>query len=116
MEDWQADGTAYADGDCQTWCTAYLWIIPAKVEGRWRLPNGELAFNQKFQMVTGTLSLDGKDTPISGKLDGDQISFSAGDLEYSGRISGNEISGIVKSGAAESRWSAIREVTTAGSR
>jgi len=116
MEEWQSDGTATMEAGCTTWCTAYLWIIPAKVEGKWQLPNGELTFNQKFQMVTGTLSLDGKDTPISGKLIGEQISFDAGDSEYSGQMNGDAISGIVKSSAAESKWSAIREVTAVGSR
>ena len=34
MEDWSADETATVEKDCTSWCTAYLWIVPAKVEGR----------------------------------------------------------------------------------
>ena len=108
MEDWQADETARAETGCQTWCTAYLWIVPAKVEGKWQLPKGELAFTQLFQMISGTLSLDGKDIPVSGKLNGDQISFHAGDAEYSGRVNGDTISGTIKTGAIESAWTATR--------
>ena len=55
MEDWVADETATASGDCETWCTAYFWIVPAKVDGKWQTPTGELTFVQTFQMVTGTL-------------------------------------------------------------
>jgi precorrin-6B methylase 2 len=33
MEAWQADATTTVEGDCTTWCTAYLWIVPAKAEG-----------------------------------------------------------------------------------
>ena len=41
--------------DCTSWCTALLWIVPAKVEGTWQLPQGALTLTQKFQMVSGTL-------------------------------------------------------------
>jgi precorrin-6B methylase 2 len=109
MNDWQADQTVTAEDGCQTWCTAYLWIVPAKVDGKWRLPNGELTFDQHFQTFAGTLSLDGKETPIAGKLNGDGISFGAGDAEYSGRVNGDEISGTIKTAAAATTWKAIRE-------
>ena len=109
MEEWQADGSVSAEGECTTWCTAYLWIIPAKVEGKWRLPNGELTINQQFQNITGTLSQNGNDTPITGRLDGERIRFNSGDAEYSGQIDGDSISGTVKSAAGETKWSAIRE-------
>src|SRR3984893_1900439 len=32
MEEWQADQTTDAEKGCTSWCTAYLWIVPAKVE------------------------------------------------------------------------------------
>ena len=34
MGDWEADATATAVGGCVSYCTAYLWIVPAKVEGK----------------------------------------------------------------------------------
>ena len=33
MEDWTPDETQTVAGDCTSWCTALLWIVPAKVEG-----------------------------------------------------------------------------------
>ena len=38
MEDWEADETATVTDDCTSWCTALLWIVPAKVEGSWQHP------------------------------------------------------------------------------
>ena len=55
MEDWEADETETVGGDCTSWCTALLWIVPAKVEGTWTTPKGDLKLTQQFQKVTGTL-------------------------------------------------------------
>jgi hypothetical protein len=105
MEEWQPDGTINLESGCVSWCTAYLWIIPAKVDGKWRLADGELSIAQQFQMITGTLSSGGKETPIRGKLDGNSISFTVGDSEYTGIVDGDKISGSIKSGPA---WSASK--------
>ncbi|MGE3576871.1 MAG: cyclopropane-fatty-acyl-phospholipid synthase family protein, partial [Vicinamibacterales bacterium] len=56
MEDWEADETQNAGGDCTSWCTALLWIVPAKVQGTWQTPQGELVLTQTFQKVSGTLA------------------------------------------------------------
>lgn len=109
MEDWPADETANMEGNCVTWCTAFLWIIPAKVEGKWRLQDGELTFTQQFQVIKGTLVSGGKSTPIVGRLRGGQIQFGADDAEYTGQVSGDTISGTIKKAAGESKWSASRE-------
>src|SRR6266542_459807 len=37
MEDWEADQTETITGECSSWCTALLWIVPAKVEGTWQV-------------------------------------------------------------------------------
>ena len=106
MEDWQSDETVNVEnGACTSWCTAYLWIIPAKVEGKWQLPDGELTIKQQFQMITGTLAAGGKETAIQGKLNGNGISFAAGGSQYDGRVEGDVMSGTIKSGAA---WRATR--------
>ena len=109
MEEWQDDATVSLESGCSSWCTAHLWIIPAKVEGKWRLPEGELAFSQQFQKISGTLASGGKNTPILGKLTGDQISFDAGGAEYSGQVNGDTISGTVKTGTGNGSWQATRE-------
>ncbi len=56
MEDWTPDETATVENDCTSWCTAYLWIVPAKVEGTWKLAQGGLTLKQEFQMISGTLN------------------------------------------------------------
>jgi precorrin-6B methylase 2 len=106
MEDWKADETATASG-CDHWCTAHLWIVPAKVGGTWKLPQGELNLKQTFQMISGMLKNGNVTTPISGKLNGDQISFTAGAAQYTGRVNGNAIEGTVK-GGSDGKWSAMR--------
>jgi Methyltransferase domain len=104
MADWKPDETARLSG-CSSWCTAYLWIVPAKVAGTWKLPQGELTIKQTFQMVSGTLKSGNAVTQVAGKLIGDEISFSAGEAQYLGRVNGNSIEGTLKSGG---KWSATR--------
>jgi SAM-dependent methyltransferase len=104
MEDWQSDGVVRLENGCSTWCTAYLWIIPAKVEGKWRMPEGEITINQQFQMISGTLATGRENASLSGKVNGDQITFSAGGAEYSGQLDGDALSGTVKRS-----WQATRE-------
>ena len=103
MEDWKADQTETVPG-CNNWCTAMLWIVPAKVGGTWKLPQGELSIKQTFQMISGTLKSGKNNSQITGKLNGDQISFTAGGTQYSGRVNGNSMEGT----AGGAKWSATR--------
>jgi hypothetical protein len=106
MEDWQADETVTIEDGCgSSWCTALFWIVPAKVEGTWRLPQGDLTLTQKFQMVSGTLG----STPITeGRLRGDELTFTAGGTRYTGKVNGNTIQGT--SPASEGHgWTAARK-------
>jgi hypothetical protein len=54
MADWEADGTVTLESGCTSWCMAYLWIVPAKVEDTWRLPEGEFSISQTFQKISGS--------------------------------------------------------------
>lgn len=102
MGDWMPDDTVTAGADCISYCKAFFWVVPAKVQGTWKLPQGELVLEQKYQMITGTLK-SGKDTAqVSGKLTGDQINFTAGNEKYEGRVSGDTIEG------AGGKWKATR--------
>src|SRR5207237_6299653 len=39
MGDWEADETATVGEGCDgSWCTALLWIVPARVAGTWKVP------------------------------------------------------------------------------
>jgi SAM-dependent methyltransferase len=109
IDDWKYDETARADGECGSWCTAYLYIVPARVEGTWRLPGGRLRLEQKFQELTGTLTANGATVPIAnGRLRGDEIRFTAGGTEYVGRVTGDTMSGDSAGGAA-GQWTARRK-------
>src|SRR5499427_7330836 len=107
MGEWEPDQTV--ELGCDTYCTAYLWIVPARVEGKWRSGQGELVLKQDFQKLSGTLTTGNVSAPISrGSLRGDQISFTAGGAEYRGRVNGSAIEGTVKSGDKSSAWKASR--------
>ena len=109
MDDWMPDETAVVGSECVAWCTALFWIVPAKVAGSWVFPQGQLNLTQQFQMVSGTLRNSGGVTPISnGRLQGDQISFDAGDIQYTGRVSGDVIDGRVAAGPINNAWRATR--------
>ena len=107
MGDWQADQTQVVSEKegCTSYCTAYLWIVPAKVDGKWKLPEGELTLKQTFQTVSGTLGAN----PISkGTVRADQITFTAGNAQYTGKVSGDTITGTMKSGSNSSSFTANR--------
>ncbi|HEY7321588.1 MAG TPA: methyltransferase domain-containing protein [Candidatus Binatia bacterium] len=109
MGDWAADQTATVNEDCLSYCTALLWIVPAKVAGAWHLPQGELTLKQTFQIISGTLKSGNVITPLTNaRLTGDQISFTAGNTQYTGRVNGNAMEGTVK-GGSDSKWHATRE-------
>lgn len=109
MGDWKPDQVARVQGDCDSWCTAYLWIVPAKAGGTWKLADGELAIKQQYQSLTGTLSRSGRTLAISsGKLDGERISFSVGPTQYVGRVNGDVMEGTSTAGASRSPWNATR--------
>jgi precorrin-6B methylase 2 len=105
MGEWEADVTETVSEGCTTWCTALHWIVPAKVEGAWKMaPGGELALTQTFQKLSGTLRNGGNTSPITeGKMRGDEITFKAGGTTYTGRVSGNTIKGTSPNG-----WSATK--------
>ncbi|MGH8669911.1 MAG: class I SAM-dependent methyltransferase [Burkholderiales bacterium] len=108
IDGWEADEVGKAQGDCVSWCTAYLYILPANVAGTWRLAHGELRLEQNFRTLSGTLSANGSTLPISeAKLSGERIAFTAGMARYEGRVQGNAMSGTVK-GRSAGHWRAMR--------
>jgi len=107
MEDWNADEIATIGEDCTSWCTALFWIVPAKAGGTWTFPNGELTLTQTFQMLAGTLRMNGASTPITdGRLRGDQITFTAGNTKYTGTVNGTSMAGTAATGSNTTQWAA----------
>lgn len=104
MGDWEPDESAEVEG-CSNYCIAYKWTVPAKVEGNWKTPDGELALTQQFQYVEGTLRQGDTTAPITeGRLDGATLRFQAGDKNYTVKVSGDRMQGQVNGEA----WSAAR--------
>ena len=112
MEDWKADqavAVGKEEGCDSNYCEAFLWIVPAKVEGRWKLSQGELLIKQAYQMISGDYTSGTGRTPIAdGRLSGDRISFRIGDAHYAGRVTGASMEGTVTSGNGTAKWSARR--------
>ena len=106
MGDWKADDTVMVKDGCVSYCTAYLWIVPARVEGNWQVGDGELALKQTYQTISGDLKRGGKTVQIAnGKLNGERITFNAGGSVYTGRVNGNGMEGTISSGGD---WKASR--------
>jgi hypothetical protein len=110
MDDWLPDDTARAADECETWCLAMLWIVPAKVQGAWKLAQGELALTQQFQMLTGTLTTPrGVLSVENGKMNGAEITFTVDGARYRGRASGDDMTGTRETVDGKSEaWTAKR--------
>jgi SAM-dependent methyltransferase len=109
MAEWEADETVRVDGECTSWCTALFWVVPARVDGTWRLPDGELTLDQEFQLVSGALRTATGTVPVEGRLRGTDISFTAGNLRYEGRVDGGTMQGTVTgAGSGDRGWTATR--------
>jgi len=110
MGDWEPDYEVTTEENMNSWCTALMWIIPAKVDGKWNLGNGELTIKQEFQMIYGSLKTDNNTSLITeGRLTGDEITFSVNGSKYKGRVtSKTTMSGKSTSGSGEKDWIASR--------
>jgi SAM-dependent methyltransferase len=107
LGDWTADETASIDGEvCTSHCIAYFWLVPAKVEGTWQTPQGELTLEQKYQALSGTLKKGNVIAPVSGKMAGNDIDITAAGTRYTGTLSGSAITGKANSGGKEESWTA----------
>lgn len=105
MGDWDPDQTAVVGDGCSSYCTALLWIVPAKVEGTWDFGGRELKLTQRYQMLTGTLG----STPIAeGRLDGNNISFTVDGARYTGTVDGKSMKGHTTGGSGGS-WTASQK-------
>ena len=102
MGDWEPDASETLTQNCQTYCTALLWIVPAKVQGKWDLDGQTLQLEQRYQMLSGKLGA----TPISdARLDGTSITFTADGVRYAGVVNGRYMTG---NAAGKGQWQAKR--------
>jgi SAM-dependent methyltransferase len=94
IPDWTPDESVTLD-NCTSWCTVLLNIVPAKIAGTWKTPNGvEVTLTQQYQMVSGTAKGPNGAYPVNGRLRGNELTLSAEKQgEFSGRVNGNTIEG-----------------------
>jgi SAM-dependent methyltransferase len=102
MGDWEADETAQFD-----FRTAYLWIVPAKVQGGWTLREDGSStaygvdFTQTYQKVSGEVSWGANRNPLSGSLRGEDFAFAFNDdrgatRTFYGKVQGDRMTGVVR--------------------
>jgi len=140
MEDWKPDQFVQVDapdkysGSGGT-SDIYFWTVPAKTAGTWRWelalrgkPQAyEIRLEQKYQVVSGTASVNGRNAALQNvRLQGDQFRFAfTADLgngpvrhEFSGRVEGERISGSASLSGARTQgqydWDAGRVPKSAG--
>ncbi|MBX3539590.1 MAG: class I SAM-dependent methyltransferase [Chelatococcus sp.] len=110
MDDWTPDQSLESGADCQSFCNAHKWIVPAKVAGTWKLDNAELKLDQKFQMLTGEFIQNGKSLPLTdARMNGVEITFTADGRVYKGRVNGERMESASDAGGPS--WSATRSST-----
>lgn len=109
--DWPADATAASTDDERSvfYRTARLWIVPAKVAGRWRWTDHELTLQQRYQSFAGTLKNSSAAAPLSvTALQGSRISFEVSGTKYAGTVDGAEILGTIHTNGLTQAWRARR--------
>ena len=121
FSDWQPDRQVTISK------TYYLYVVPARVAGEWRLqvdlPGGardyEFRLEQRYQEIRGGARVAGGFLPaFEARLNGPAISFVLVDNEasfrFEGRVVQDVMEGVVRSGRgprpAENRWRATRVV------
>jgi hypothetical protein len=114
MGDWTPDETSTVNG-----YTAYMWIVPAKVQGRWQMSGPgapfQLALDQSYQKIVGKVTGAGYTPNVADPvLEGSAIQFTLVDaggrfVRFRGTVNGDAMEGTAQpAGGSEQRWSARR--------
>jgi SAM-dependent methyltransferase len=114
LGDWEADEQAIVERT-----SGYLWVVPARADGLWRLRIGadeyELQLQQEYQMLRGSAEHQGKRSPvIAARLRGGDIRFTFIDRNgdprhFGGRVTVDVMEGASRThGQPELPWSAQR--------
>lgn len=107
MGDWEPDKQESVSKGCEGgFCNALLWIVPANVQGTWKIDQDKLTLEQKYQKFSGNLN----NSRISdGRINGTEISFKVKDDTYKGTIAGNKMQGTVVTSRGTREWSAVKQ-------
>jgi len=106
--DWNPDRSFAVSNNCEKFCSGRLWIVPAKVAGLWKLPQGELVVRQYYQSFTGTLKGSSATFPVAGRLRGEQIFFKAGATDFVGKVDGAVMEGFARTAGVDSKFRGTR--------
>ncbi|MGE0178597.1 MAG: class I SAM-dependent methyltransferase [Sphingomonas sp.] len=97
MGDWRADQTQRVGAS-----TVYLWIVPARVDGRWAMnvggQNATLIIGQRYQQFTGAVTVNDQSTRIEqGRINATELRFivriNGQRRVFEGRVEGDRIIG-----------------------
>lgn len=126
FDDWRADDTLSFDVPEKEKvngvprATLYLWIVPARVGGRWNVEieggeRYEVTLRQNYQVIDGTAQSGGRTAKLQDtELRGDQLRFALSTgtalrLAFQGRAVGDAMQGVVDLGRGKTaRWTAVR--------
>lgn len=106
LGEWEADHfEEIGDSDI------FFWIVPAKVDGRWRVEGTRpfiLSLTQTFQRVEGTVTIAGRTVPLTNPvLRGVRLSFEVEGRRYVGTVDGFVIEPDPAASGAETGWRAV---------
>jgi len=99
MGDWAPDESENIQAEDRAH-SAFLWIVPAQVQGAWQWTMVQpgtndrytLMLKQQFQKVTATLTINGKESTVMNlKLAGDRLRFDTAYNHYEGQIDGDRM-------------------------
>jgi hypothetical protein len=120
MGEWEPDESLRVEQS-----DAFLWIVPARVDGRWALREeggqfeGELDIVQQFQRIGGTLTIHARKQPLLGAyVHGEHIGFTfvgadGGVRSVRARIDGAALSGALRFSGNLSRITGQRKESAA---
>ena len=107
--DWNPDQIHNVTENCERFCTARLWLVPARVNGTWQLPAGELVLKQTYQTFSGAMKSGAGKFPVSGRLRGEQITFHGGKTQYTARVDGDVMEGFARTAGVDDKFRATRQ-------
>ncbi|HOP00388.1 MAG TPA: class I SAM-dependent methyltransferase [Bacteroidales bacterium] len=109
MGEWSPDFEVTTEENWNSWNTALMWIVPAKVEGSWQIGADKLSLTQEYQMIYGSYITGDQIVQITdGRLSGNDITFRVNGNLYTGKIEGSAMTGELYQGSVKKSWNATR--------
>lgn len=108
MGDWTPDARAEVTVDCEHYCEAMLWVVPARVAGMWTIDGRRsMELAQSHQKIGGIVREgDAHWILRDAGMDGARIRFSLGGDRYEGEVRDGVMEGTVN---GTRPWRALRQ-------